>query len=360
MSWDELRQWVNNPLRSDDELRDACNGLALDNTGSTDTLRNTLLARIAREGDLAAAATWNPAAAPTAPVTPAPPVPPAAPPAPTPPAAPANDPPNSGRHGWVTPVVIGLAVLALLLAGTLGYVLATRDDKKVVTIVDRQPPKDNPRDTPRDKPSDNGDTCASAVTNAEGYPGPTTQEAKEVINLDVQRLGTECSAFVFRDPDQETHPANCPDGWVCTFTLADGGVKVYQGEDGLTVNASAGTLRFVAGYPSADKVHEDPPCELARAEDSFGQHEDPSFPASAGNFNCNGSNSTDSSAPTCPTFAGLATTPIGDGGCKYKGSVVTDVVPNGWTAHYWDGSKTVDANPGATITTGESSFYPVK
>src|SRR3989338_9040528 len=89
MSWDELRQWVNNPLRSDDELRDACNGLALDNTGSTDTLRNTLLARIAREGDLAAAATWNPAAAPTAPVTPAPPVPPAAPPAPPPPPAPA-------------------------------------------------------------------------------------------------------------------------------------------------------------------------------------------------------------------------------------------------------------------------------
>src|SRR3989344_9404854 len=111
MSWDELRQWVNNPLRSDDELRDACNGLALDNTGSTDTLRNTLLARIAREGDLAAAATWNPAAAPTAPVTPAPPVPPA---------APANDPPNSGRHGWGTPGVIGLAGLALLLAGTPG------------------------------------------------------------------------------------------------------------------------------------------------------------------------------------------------------------------------------------------------
>src|SRR3990167_4496221 len=114
MSWDELRQWVNNPLRSDDELRDACNGLALDNTGSTDTLRNTLLARIAREGAPAAAATWNPAAAPPAPVTPAPPVPPAAPPAPTPPAAPANDPPNSGRPGRGTPGGLRPAGLSLL------------------------------------------------------------------------------------------------------------------------------------------------------------------------------------------------------------------------------------------------------
>jgi hypothetical protein len=65
-------------------------------------------------------------------------------------------------------------------------------------------------------------------------------------------------------------------------------------------------------------------------------------------------------APTfsCPTFGGHTTKPLSDNGCKYgPSSVTTGKVPDGWWAHFWDGSKIVDAKSGSTIATGEATFY---
>ncbi|MBI5620740.1 hypothetical protein HY949_03105 [Candidatus Gottesmanbacteria bacterium] len=61
---------------------------------------------------------------------------------------------------------------------------------------------------------------------------------------------------------------------------------------------------------------------------------------------------------TCPTFGGMATTLGNDGGsfCKYKGSVVTDSVPTGFKAEYWDGSAVKTAVAGEKISTGEATF----
>lgn len=60
---------------------------------------------------------------------------------------------------------------------------------------------------------------------------------------------------------------------------------------------------------------------------------------------------------SCPTFGGQQTSVLADGGCKYQGSVITAIIPSGWTAHYWDGKEVIDASSSETITTGEASFY---
>lgn len=57
----------------------------------------------------------------------------------------------------------------------------------------------------------------------------------------------------------------------------------------------------------------------------------------------------------CPVFGGVKTTPIGDGGCLYKGTVVTDNVPTNWWA--WWGIPAHRQDSGI-ITANQVSFYP--
>jgi hypothetical protein len=60
----------------------------------------------------------------------------------------------------------------------------------------------------------------------------------------------------------------------------------------------------------------------------------------------------------CPAFGGVATAPMGDGGCKLDASfVVVDVIPAGWKALYWNGSGTIWATAGDTIHAQTASFY---
>ncbi len=162
----------------------------------------------------------------------------------------------------------------------------------------------------------NGLKCASGTTNSENYPGPTTAEVKSATATDYQRVGTECSAFTFRDPSGKTHDTICPVGYVCTYTLADGSVKVYIG-DGSLYQASAATVRWHAVYPDGDAVKDNPPCGLVSKEDIFGQGDVPSFRATAGNFSCNGSGVSTQSQTTIPgtvnvngqTYTGTVTVP---------------------------------------------------
>lgn len=205
---------------------------------------------------------------------------------------------------------------------------------------------------------------AAPGLNTEGYTGPTTAEAKVAIGLDIQRLKTEASSFVWRSIPNSVS-AICAVDWKCTLHLATGEIKVFVG-DGSTYQVVAGTWRYSPTFPEGDAVQENPPCGLLEKEQKFGAQEIPSFPVYAGNFTCSASlpsaatlaPAAPSSAITCPTFGGIQTTPGNDGSafCKYKGAVVTDKVPAGFKAEYWDGSAVAYASAGEKITTGDATF----
>lgn len=123
------------------------------------------------------------------------------------------------------------------------------------------------------------------VLNEEGYPGPTTQEAKKLIGLDVQRIGSEPSAFVWRGVPN-TGSGQCPnESWVCTLHLQNDLKLVFVG-DGVMRKIYAGTFRFSDVYPTDDAVRARPPCDLVTKEQEFGRIENPSFVVQSGNFTC--------------------------------------------------------------------------
>ena len=207
--------------------------------------------------------------------------------------------------------------------------------------------------------------CNAAIVNNEGYPGPTTAQAKVDTGIDVQRLGTECSAFVFRHPHGESSPTTCKTDYVCTLTLSDGSVKVFVGDDKERM-ASAATYRWVDGYPENDKVHEDPPCKLARSEDRFGAGEDPAFVATAGNFSCGGGQSYNSNSPQP---AAVTTLQCGDPAEQLGGSWVREgnkmslqgtaeiTGHPAWTIHTPGYPGDPGLPPGSFETTGTASAY---
>lgn len=203
----------------------------------------------------------------------------------------------------------------------------------------------------------------------------TTGEAQDVIGVNVQRLGTEACAWVWRAVSLASTTAECPKDFVCTFDTGDG-VKVYVGP--FMGSIVAGTWRQVEAYPAGDAVFE--PCTLLAKEQAFGFAEVPSFLVVAGNFSCAqaiapASATPAASAPTpasaapaaqaCPSFGGRQTKLLNEeqgtaGGCKlkYEGSVYTDEVPANWWTYYWDGSTTQKASSDERITTGDATFYP--
>ena len=103
---------------------------------------------------------------------------------------------------------------------------------------------------------------------------PTTAEVKKLTGVDVQRLGTEKCAWVWRAVDQATTTAICPSGWVCTWDVVGDIVVVHLGVT-QTATIRAGTWRFIDGYPDTDAVHN--VCELYRNERDFGLSEVPPF-----------------------------------------------------------------------------------
>lgn len=265
-------------------------------------------------------------------------------------------------------LALGVAIVLALLIGVAytrypqgGAVEGTKAATEQTTT--RQ---SDQRSAPAAVPTTQPVPAAATNLNAEGHPGPTTGEAKQILALDVQRLDTETAAFVVRDPKGQTSTANCPSGWTCTVTEPSGAVKVYQGMDGLQVQLTAATFRFIAGYPQGDAVHESPPCELARKEQAFGQRENPSFGVTAGNFSCTTATGqqtqAQTSASTCPTGQQQWTDVLGGNpgnwnvisGAQavYKGSVQLKQVPNGFVVHYDAGGRQGEARGGSTPPQG--------
>ena len=105
-------------------------------------------------------------------------------------------------------------------------------------------------------------------------PCPTTGEVKTLTGVDVQRIGTESCAFVWRGVTPATTIATCPLGFVCTFDVVNDVVVVHLGVN-QTANIHAGTWRFIAAYPPTDAVHD--VCSLYQKEKAFGLSEVPSF-----------------------------------------------------------------------------------
>ena len=191
-----------------------------------------------------------------------------------------------------------------------------------------------------------GESQQVASANAEGFVGPTTAEAKQALGLDVQRLRTEASAFVWRSVPNAVS-ATCPNGWVCTLHLASGEIKVFAG-DGTKYQIVAGTFRNVLSkaYPSGDAVYGVPPCELLSKEQSFGASEVPSFSVSAGNFTCFAAETeddTDAVVTTCPTTPAEAAKLLGGNASNW--STQEDWNGDGWK--YGPGA------PGVTVTSPE-------
>lgn len=127
----------------------------------------------------------------------------------------------------------------------------------------------------------NTQTETEPATGAVSTECPTTASAKNLTEVNVQRLATEPCAWVWRAVPEASTPAVCPKGFICTWDLG-GQTAVYEGpaRSGIV----AGTWRFVSAYPGGDAVYE--PCNLLRKEQEFGASEVPTFEVAAGNFEC--------------------------------------------------------------------------
>ncbi len=115
---------------------------------------------------------------------------------------------------------------------------------------------------------------AQPAAPAENTSCLTTEEAKNLTGVDVQRLGTENCAWIWRGVPPATIVANCPSGFVCTFDVVDDIVVVHLGVN-QTATIRAGTWRYIDGYPSNDDVHN--VCALYLKEKNFGLIEVPTF-----------------------------------------------------------------------------------
>lgn len=102
---------------------------------------------------------------------------------------------------------------------------------------------------------------------------PTTQEAKELFGVDVQKIETEPCGWVWRGKP-ESHSAVCPKDYICSWDVKNDVTVIHHGID-QSAEIFAGTFRRVDIYPAEDKVHNI--CELYQAEKAFGQNEIPSF-----------------------------------------------------------------------------------
>jgi len=115
---------------------------------------------------------------------------------------------------------------------------------------------------------------ATDVQSSANSSCPTTAEVKDLTGVDVQRLGTESCAWVWRGAPGVTTTAICPSGYVCTFDVVNDIVVFHLGVN-QTATIRGGTWRFIDGYPSNDAVHN--VCKLYHNEKAFGLSEVPSF-----------------------------------------------------------------------------------
>ncbi len=168
------------------------------------------------------------------------------------------------NRNWVIPMIILIAIVfclsCLVITGLVGYAF-TRSAAAVPTAPYAPPASTEAPALP---------TPAAPANSS----CPTTQEAKNLTGVDVQRLGTEPCAWVWRGVPPATTFARCPSGFACTWDVVNDITVVHSGVN-QTAEIHAGTWRFVAAYPTSDAVHDI--CALYQKEKAFGLSEVPSF-----------------------------------------------------------------------------------
>ncbi len=102
---------------------------------------------------------------------------------------------------------------------------------------------------------------------------PTTEEAKQLFGVDVQKIETEPCGWVWRG-SPESHSAVCPKEYVCTWDVKNDVTVVHHGIN-QRANIFAGTWRLPSAYSKEDSIHDI--CELYRKEKDFGANEIPTF-----------------------------------------------------------------------------------
>lgn len=183
--------------------------------------------------------------------------------------------------------VILLVLLACIVTLVVALPAGVSNWRNAVALTEAEPAVQEETVAQQTEPENPAPAEEPAIEETESQEGtvstecPTTAEAKELTGVDVQRLGTEPCAWVWRAVPEASTPATCPDGWVCTWDLG-GQVAVYDGyaKSGIV----AGTWRMKAAYPENDAVQDE--CALLRKEQKFGAEEVPSFEVAAGNFEC--------------------------------------------------------------------------
>lgn len=191
----------------------------------------------------------------------------------------------------------------------------------------------------------------------------TTAEAKTLTGVDVQRIGTELCAWVWRAVGVGATTAQCPEGALCTFDTGNG-IVVDMGAGSRSIVAA--TWRKVDSYPETDAVHR--PCELLAKEQQFGRQEDPSFTVQAGNgLDCPGATSapqtSNSSTSSCPSSAEEVADLVGgdagswnqieSNGWKYIGNEATLTVPPTGLLDHPAGRST----PGQSVSASEATLW---
>lgn len=236
-------------------------------------------------------------------------------------------------------------------------------------------------------------TAGSSTTTTTGGFCPTRREVNDMIfgkNPDgsskdvVVQVSTESGAWQIN--------TGKPDNWFFVKLPLDKGLittmhrpsnakaEVFMA-DSKEYKAFRATFRFSGCYSPADDMNATNAAVRILVKEnyngtwqewlSFKRVQDWTFSVLAGNFTCPAdvcpafapaASTPNPAAPaaslTCPTFGGVTTTSGNDGTpfCKYKGAVVSDSVPVGFKAEYWDGSSVKSANTGDKISTSEATF----
>lgn len=154
-------------------------------------------------------------------------------------------------------------------------------------------------------PQNTGPSAAAMTVPVPAANCWTTAEAKGLIGVDVQRIGTEACAWVYRSVGVGSVSMKCPIGAICTVDTGNG-IFVDMGPHQRT--AVAFTIRKIDSYPAGDGVHNG--CDKVVQEQQFGVQENPSFRVQAGNgLNCSGVTTTNTQTMSSNAPAGCPTSP---------------------------------------------------
>jgi len=189
---------------------------------------------------------------------------------------------NSRKHRelkkwlpWILVAIMGMALLAVFTGWKpIGTAAPTAVPTQAPVVETTEEPVVETTEEPVVETTEEPvvETTEEPVVETIQCPN-TTEEAKQLFGVDIQRIGTESCGWVWRGKPS-SHIATCPSGYVCTWDIVNDITVVHLGIN-QTANIYAGTWRLINAYPVGDAVYDT--CALYAKEKDFGQREIPSF-----------------------------------------------------------------------------------